>query len=159
MAKKNYRLGEYYACQYLKSQGYEVEDTTLNPDYWEKDIDFIARKGNEGISIEVKWDNRISDSGNMFIETITDIDKGKQGWFEFCKADYIYYGDSNNNLFYVFKTDDLRRFMRNNKTQQRKAPDYNYQNKVKKVSQGELVSIKDFSQQYRVQVVMLDNLN
>lgn len=156
---KNYRFGEYYASQYLKSQGYEVEDTTLNPDFWSKDIDFIARKGNEEITIEVKWDNCISDSGNMFIEIITDIDKGKQGWFEFCQADYIFYGDSQNNLFYVFKTDDLRQFLRENKTQSRKAPDYNYQKKVKKVSQGQLVPIKDFSQQYKVQIVMLDNLN
>lgn len=61
-----------------------MEDTTLNPDFWSKDIDFIARKGNKEITIEVKWDNLISDSGNMFVETITDIDKGKQGWFEFC---------------------------------------------------------------------------
>lgn len=155
----NYRLGEYYASQYLKSQGYEVEDTTLNPDFWNKDIDFIARKGNKEITIEVKWDSRISDSGNMFVEIITDIDKGKQGWFEFCQADYIFYGDSQNNLFYVFKTDDLRKFLRENKTQSRKAPDYNHQKKVKKVSQGSLVPIKQFSQQYNVQIVMLDNIN
>lgn len=157
--KTNYRLGEFYASQYLKSQGYEVEDTTLNPDFWRKDIDFIARKGNEEITVEVKWDNRISSSGNMFVETITDIDKSKQGWFEFCQADYIFYGDSKNNLFYVFKTNDLRQFMRYNETQSRKAPDYNYRKKVNKVSQGELVSIKEFSQQYKVQVVMLDNIN
>lgn len=110
-----------------------MEDTTLNPDFWSKDIDFIARKGNEEITVEVKWDSLISSSGNMFIETITDIDKGKKGWFEFCQAEYLYYGDSNNELFYVFKMDDLRQFMRDNKTEQRKAPDYNYQNRVKKV--------------------------
>lgn len=111
-----------------------MEDTTLNPEFWSKDIDFIARKGNEEITVEVKWDSLISSSGNMFIETITDIDKGKQGWFKFCQAEYLYYGDSNNNLFYVLKMDDLRQFIRNNKTEQRKAPDYNYQNRVKKVS-------------------------
>ena len=151
-----YRLGEYKAQCYLRSQGYEVEDTTLNPDFFDKDIDFIATKGNEKITIEVKWDNRIHDTGNMFIETITDLDKNKAGWFLFCQADYIYYGDAKNNLFYVFKTDDLRQFMQNNPTQERKASDYNNRRQLKKISQGSIVPINEFSQKYNVRVVILD---
>lgn len=151
-------IGELRAYNYLKSQGYIVEDTTDNSNYWDKDIDFVIYDNKNTYTVEVKWDNVIYKSGNMFIETITDIDQAKEGWFEFCKADYIYYGDSANKLFYIFKTEDLRSFIKSNYLEERKAPDYNYKGIIKKVSLGILVPIKLFSQQYDVQVVMLDKL-
>lgn len=92
----------------------------------------------------------------MFIETITDLDRSKGGWFSFCQADYIYYGDSKNELFYVFKTEDLRSFVSSRMMEERKAADYNYRGILKKVSQGMLVPIKEFSQSYDVQIVLLD---
>lgn len=39
----------------------------------------------------------------MFIEVSTDIEKNKDGWFKFCEADFIFYGDALNKLFYVFR--------------------------------------------------------
>jgi hypothetical protein len=44
----------------------------------------VAHRGTERLTVEVKWDNRIASTGNMFIETITDLDKSKAGWFMFC---------------------------------------------------------------------------
>lgn len=154
-------IGELRAYNYLKSQGYIVEDTTDNSNYWDKDIDFVIYDNKNTYTVEVKWDNVIHKSGNMFIETITDIDKEKEGWFNFCQADFIYYGDSVNKLFYIFKTEDLRAFVESHYLEERKAADYYtgiYSGIVKKVSQGLLVPIKLFSQQYDVQVVMLDKL-
>ena len=91
----------------------------------------------------------------MFIETITDLDKSKAGWFEICQAEYIFYGDSNNELFYIFKTEDLRRFVSENLMQERKAADYRYNGEVKKVSQGMIVPIKAFRDCYNVQIIKL----
>lgn len=54
-----------------------MEDTTDNSNYWDKDIDFVIYDNKNTYTIEVKWDNVIHKSGNMFIETITDIDKEK----------------------------------------------------------------------------------
>lgn len=68
-------IGEKKAMEYLAGGGWRVEDTTANPAYFDKDIDFIARRDNEEITIEVKWDSRIAQTGNMFVEEITDIDK------------------------------------------------------------------------------------
>lgn len=91
----------------------------------------------------------------MFIETITDLDRCRAGWFEFCQAEYIFYGDSKNELFYVFKTADLRNFIATNTMQERKAADYSYLGEVKKVSQGFIVPIDQFRQKYDVQLIKL----
>lgn len=91
----------------------------------------------------------------MFIETITDLDKSKMGWFMFCQADYIFYGDSQNELFYVFKTADLRQYISDTLLEERKAGDYNSRGQLKKVSQGLIVPIKDFQSKYDVIVIQL----
>ena len=149
-------IGELRAYNYLQDNGWTVQDVTRDEAYFDKDIDLVAYKGSERLTVEVKWDSRIATTGNMFIETVTDIDKSKSGWFLFCQADFIYYGDSVNQLFYVFKTDDLRQFVSTHLMEERKAPDYNYKGVLKKVSQGMLVPIKQFSQYYDVQIVILD---
>lgn len=153
----SHRKGEYLANLYLQSQGYAVEDVSLNRNYWNKDIDLIARKENKEIKIEVKWDSRIHHTGNMFIETETDVDLNRAGWFKFCEADYIFYGDEKRNLFYIFKNKDLQEFVQKNAShlEKRKAPDYNYKKQIRKISQGFLVPMDEFSQEYNVQVVML----
>lgn len=91
----------------------------------------------------------------MFIETITDIDNNKDGWFNICCADFIFYGDSCNELFYVFKLNDLKEYVNQHSMEQRKATDKNRFGKVKKVSQGLLVPIEDFRNNYQVQVISL----
>lgn len=156
-------LGEIKAYLYLQSQGYFVEDLTDNPKFWKQDIDFSAEKNGKLEYIEVKWDNRIHQTNNMYVETQTDIDNNKDGWFNICKADYIFYGDSYNNLFYKFKFSDLKDYIEkhNNDIAQRKAGDWNYkkgQKELKKVSNGYLVNIKSFSQEYNVSVIYLDEL-
>lgn len=149
--------GEANAKKYLESNGWKVIDQTNNSDYWSKDIDFTIVKNNPHtrFNVEVKWDNRISDTGNMFIEYITDLENSKEGWFEFCQADYIFYGDSRNNLFYVFQMDDLRKYLSASIVDKRIALDTNTKGIVKKVSQGFLVPIDDFSTHYHVQVIQL----
>lgn len=153
-------LGEIKAFLYLQSQGYFVEDLTDNPVFWDKDIDFSIEKNGNIEYIEVKWDNRIHQTGNLYVEKYTDIDKKKKGWFEICQADYILYGDSYNNLFYKFRLKDLKDYIEKHESQlqQRKAGDWNYKHELKKVSNGYLVNIKSLSQEYNVQVIYLDEL-
>ena len=138
-------IGELRAYNYLQDIGWSVDDVTHNEQYFDKDIDLVAYRGTERLTVEVKWDSRIATTGNMFIETYADLDRSKMGWFLFCEAEYIYYGDSVNQLFYVFKTSDLREFVSTHYMEERKAGDYNRKGVLKKVSQGMLVPIKDFS--------------
>lgn len=143
--------------QWLEGQGWDVQDVSGNSEFWGKDIDLVCHRGGKTVTIEVKWDSRIAETGNLFIETITDIDNQKQGWFTFCQADYIYYGDSRNRLFYVFRTQDMKDFIADNALDERKAADYNRNGQVRKVSQGFIVPIRQFSQQYCVQIIHVNS--
>ena len=144
--------GEENAYKYLVQQGYEVEDVSKNPEYWDQDIDLIATKDDEQMCVEVKWDSRIHQTGNMFIEISSNLEEGKDGWFLFCRADYLFYGDSINRIFYIIKMDDLREYLQQNQTEQRNAPDYRYNGTIRKRSRGEIVPIDDFTQKYKVQI-------
>ena len=77
-------IGELRAYNYLQDNGWIVTDVTKEEAYFDKDIDLLAHRGTESLSIEVKWDSRIHETGNMFIETVTDLDNSKAGWFLFC---------------------------------------------------------------------------
>lgn len=149
--------GEKAAYDYLTFQGWKVQDLTQCADFFSKDIDFLITRGKDQHYIEVKWDNWIHYTGNMFIETTTDLDFNKDGWFKFCSAEFIFYGDAKQSLFYVFRLEDLKAYVREDysRLQARKAPDYNSRGQLRKVSQGLLVPIEDFRQCYPVEVIKL----
>lgn len=105
-------IGERAAYDYLVSQGWKVKDLTQCEAFFGKDIDFLISRGQEQHYIEVKWDNWIHHTGNMFIETTTDLDFNKDGWFKFCSAEFIFYGDAKQKLFYVYRLDDLKAYVK-----------------------------------------------
>ena len=94
----------------MESRGYDVEDVSGNPEYWYKDIDFIITSPTTGEvkTFEVKWDGRINDTGNLYLERTSTHSKGGKGWFEFCEADYLAYGDAVSGQFYIIPMKDLR---------------------------------------------------
>lgn len=94
----------------MENRNYKVEDTTNNPDYYDKDIDFIVTSSTSGLTktFEVKWDTRISNTGNLYLEIENINSKGGKGFFEFCEADYLAYGDANNRKFYIIPLLELR---------------------------------------------------
>lgn len=151
-------IGEIKAYNYLTSQGYDIVDVRQNEDYWKVDTDYIAKKNGIQTNIEIKWDYRIAETHNMFIERLTDIDNNKDGWFRQCTAQIIYYGDAINNLFYIFSLDDLKDYIENNFVDQRRSADYNRAGQVKKVSQGYIVPIEDFRKQYQVAIADVSKL-
>ncbi len=69
---ENYRDGEQLFAAIMRRKGYSVEDTTNNPYYWSKDIDFIATSPttNKIKSFEVKTDWYINRTGNLFLEIV-----------------------------------------------------------------------------------------
>lgn len=73
-------LGEEYARKCLEIKGFDVIDRTQNKDYWKIDVDFTAIKSNFSFDIEVKYDTKISKSGNLYLELLTDIQDNKFGW-------------------------------------------------------------------------------
>ena len=89
---------------------YTVEDVSSNSDYWDKDIDVIVTSSTTGLTktFEVKWDSRINKTGNLYLELVNMHSKGTKGWFNFCQADYLAYGDAVTQIFYVISLEELR---------------------------------------------------
>lgn len=99
----NGKIGEMLFKQIMEGRNYAVQDVSNNPDYWYKDIDFIVTSPTTGETktFEVKWDSRINSTGNLYLELTSAHSKGGKGWYNFCQADYLVYGDSVARVFYV----------------------------------------------------------
>lgn len=109
------KQGELLFSQIMQGKGYEIKDVSNNPDYWYKDIDFILTSPTSGLTktFEVKWDTRISKTGNLYLEFSNRHSKDCKGWFEFCEADYLAYGNAKANKFFVIPMDQLRERLAN----------------------------------------------
>ena len=94
----------------MESRNYAVQDVSGDPNYWYKDIDFIVTSPTSNLTrtFEVKYDSRIHSTGNLYLELTNIHSRGGKGWFEFCEADYLVYGDAINNIFYVIPVQELR---------------------------------------------------
>lgn len=104
------KQGEQLFKQVMESGGYTVEDVSGNSEYWYRDIDFIITSPTTGAikTFEVKWDTRINKTGNLYLEIASAHSKGGQGWYKFCEADYLAYGDAASRKFYIIPLLELR---------------------------------------------------
>ena len=107
----NGKEGERLFAQIMEQSNYVVEDVSGNADYFAKDIDFIITSptGNTK-TFEVKWCSRISQTGNLFLEFSNPRSKqwNGEGWWKHCEADFLVYGDSVNQQFYIYPMKELR---------------------------------------------------
>lgn len=110
----NGKQGEELFKQIMQNRNYKVVDVTDNPDYWVKDIDFIVTSPTTGLtkSFEVKYDQKINKTNNLYLELVNVHSYGGSGWFEFCQADYLAYGDATTNTFYIIPLLELREKVR-----------------------------------------------
>lgn len=106
----NGKLGEYLFQQKMIANGYTIKDVSGNSEYWTKDIDFFATSPFTGVtkSFEVKFDSRIHQTGNLYLELSNIHSKGGRGWFNFCQADYLAYGDAQTRTFYIIPMNELK---------------------------------------------------
>lgn len=104
------RQGELIFSRRMQEAGYIVNDVSGNRDYWEKDIDFFCTNPATGAarSFEVKWDTRIHQTGNLYLELTNVHSKGGRGWFTFTQADFLAYGDAASKVFYIIPMEKLR---------------------------------------------------
>lgn len=106
----NGKQGERLFQLRMSELNYEMQDVSDNPNYWYKDIDFIATSPKTGLTktFEIKWDSRINSTGNLYLELTNVHSKGGKGWFEFCEADFLAYGDAAAQCFYIIPIAALR---------------------------------------------------
>lgn len=104
------RQGELIFSRKMIEAGFTVQDVSGNSEYWEKDIDFICNNPRTGNTrtFEVKWDSRINQTGNLYLELSNIHSKGGQGWFNFTQADFLAYGDAATKTFYIIPMDKLK---------------------------------------------------
>lgn len=144
--------GEQEVKDYLRSNGYTVADVSDNPHYWKIDVDILAYKESleDEVKIEVKNDGVISRTGNLFIELIMDVAKGRAGWYEITQADYIYYRDKNNQIVYCLDFKDLSSFIDTYKDNLRmvSAPDYRRDGQISKYSKGYVIPIEQYLEKF-----------
>lgn len=106
----NGKNGEQLFSRIMQERSYVVQDVSNNPSYWSKDIDFIVTSPVTNLtkSFEIKWDSRINSTGNLYLELTNVNSKQGRGWFEFCEADYLAYGDACAQVFYIISLADLK---------------------------------------------------
>lgn len=109
-------IGEALVANYLNKQGYKVEDVTKDNEYFSKDIDFFYAAGDYWTAIDVKYDTRFTTTGNLFIEDSIGYERGtKPGWLHYCQAEYIYYVDAATHMCLIFKMEEMKQYIEENK--------------------------------------------
>lgn len=98
--------GEAKIRSLMAARGHEVINLANNPTYWEKDIDMLVA----GHPIEVKTDNVMYRTGNLFIEEGTYFNTGEYhaGWVKYTEAEYLFYLDNMNEILYIYNMDDVK---------------------------------------------------
>ena len=98
---KRGQRGEDAARSFLVSCGFKTKCVTTKSDQ-RAGKDFIV----DGSSLEVKTDDMALQTGNAYIETISNDRRGKAGWVHYTKADILFY--IVGNQCYVCSPDALR---------------------------------------------------
>lgn len=165
--KEPHNAGEQELKDWFRSQGHYVIDVSDNPQFWDKDIDLLVTHKDtieEPTTIEVKWDTKIAKTGNLFLEhNQVKIDtwgyeqEKEDGWFRFCKAGLLFYGDAVNKCYYVFKFKELKDYVFKHKNNWREgmAKDYYFWGDLRKVSFGWLVPLEELKKNVGYQVLRL----
>lgn len=106
----NGRQGELIFARRMRDAGYIVNDVSGDREYWTKDIDFFCTNPTTEASrsFEVKWDTRIHQTGNLYLELTNVHSEGGAGWFNFTQADFLAYGDAASKVFYIIPMEKLR---------------------------------------------------
>lgn len=97
--------GEEVVKQWLIKRGNKVDDVRDDREYQQQDIDFVVNDVN---CIEVKTDYRIARTNNVCFEL---SNQRFRGWFDYCKADFLFIYDINSNILHVVYLSKFREFI------------------------------------------------
>ena len=109
------KVGEDLAMSYMQRLGYEVTDVSGNRNYFYKDIDFLAKKGDIRMAIEVKTESRTAKTGNVCIEDITNKALNKPGWIHYTESTHLFFVEKQTRIIHCVRTDELRQLFHDEK--------------------------------------------
>lgn len=102
------KQGEQLFQQKMIKRGNQVKDVSADPNYYYKGDFIITSTTGETAIVEVKYDERIHETNNLYLEIINTNSELALGWFESCRADFLAYGDAASQKFYIFSLKELR---------------------------------------------------
>lgn len=106
------KRGERLFQKIMEGRNYIVQDVSNDPNFWNKDIDFVITSPTSGLTktFECKYDSRIHRTGNLYLELENIFSKqwNGEGWYLHTQADYLVYGDQQINTFYIIPMKELR---------------------------------------------------
>lgn len=112
----NGKRGERIFASFLKQRGYKFEDVSENKEYQDDDIDFVVEtKLGRKVSFEVKNDSLIHKTGNIFFESISNVDHNTVGCFEKTKSTYMAICSEPGKKIYLVKSQFLKDYVNENK--------------------------------------------
>lgn len=92
----------------------DIFDVSSMKEYQANDIDLVVLYQNSNkITYEVKTDSFLT--GNLFFETVSNVNKNTPGCMIYTKADYILYFFIKNNNLYKLPTNKFRNWVLSNK--------------------------------------------
>lgn len=171
MNNKNYfknsnkyaEIGAVEVTKYLETTGWTVTNVEGDKEYQSLDIDLVASRAGETVTIEIKADNYGSKTDNYFCETISNTSKNTLGCFYSTKADYIFYYFLDTFELHVIPAIEAQEWLRANEYRYRihsvkttgANGEYWYSNQGRLVKRTDLqnyvdVQIIDFKQYFNI---------
>lgn len=108
----------------LESWHWLVKDVEDSKYFQSIDVDLVV---DDCKYVEVKYDTRMRQTGNLFIENISCCEVMSKGWFQKTRADQIYYIEAKKNEYdvcHIFNMDELRDYVQNEKPIAKRIYDY-----------------------------------
>ena len=125
---------EKIVIDYLSTK-YKVTDVSKDKNYQKKGIDLVL---DDMITADVKGDTKISVTGNLFLELVSNRYKKTDGWFVKSEMDILFYLDVNQLLLYEINFDELKDYYEKNKAKIKIVPGGDAAN-------GALINLRDIS--------------
>ena len=111
------KRGEEIFRKCLDRWNCKYTDVSDDKRYQEQDIDFIVesrKTPGKTVAVEVKNDQRIAETGNIFFETMSNVDYSTEGCFKKSKAELMAIVSESERLIYFVGTEILRKFVDEN---------------------------------------------
>lgn len=109
------KTGERIVLDFLKGQGYQVEDLSDDLDWQGADVDLsIEAADGKKVYGEIKTDTEMWMTGNIFLEISMERQNSgitAEGWYSYSLADQLYYLCAGTGKLYVLPFAQLRSYV------------------------------------------------
>ena len=99
-----------FVIKFFHDSWYNVKDVHEDKNYFDKDIDLLVEKDWKEYSVEIKFDDYIYKTNNFFFEIVSNEEKSTAWCFLKSEADFLFYYDTKNKIWYTFKMQKLKKW-------------------------------------------------